>query len=198
MQGELFKISGAEMEPSKGSASHAGWLDRFQIRLRLDHLSILAILSLVLYVLVFSFGVEKGKRFALEELRAAQTRQEEIVKELTHEQPPPPTSSLIVSQDSSATTPLPEKVKTQVVRPLGRYTIQLITFKSRSRAEKEVERLQKMGYQSFVIPSGKFFQVCVEAFESSVEAREKLGRLQSKGFASSDAFIRPSPKPTLS
>lgn len=186
MQGELFQIAGSAAESAGTAHLQRGWMNRFRITLRLEHLSIGGILALVLYVLVFSFGVEKGKRFALLELRAEKARQDEINQVLEQPTPVPATPSV---------PPAPvEIIADSALSPgAGKFTIQLITFTSRSRAEKEVERLKKTGHTSFIIPSGKFFQVCVDAFETQAEARIRLTRLKAEGFASPDAFIRPNP-----
>ena len=196
MQGELFEMSGPVVDAARITRPSSGWMDQFKVTLRIDHLLIGGILALVLYVLVFSFGVEKGKRYAMAELKAEKIKQEQISKELIELKSPSPSSlPLLVGthiSESKATSPSPAPALTASPAPLnGQYTIQLITFKSRKRAEQEVERLKKLGYRSFMIPQGRFFQVCTDAFQNMGEAREKLMRLKSEGHASSDAYIRP-------
>lgn len=195
MQGELFNVSGPVVDASKVSKNQTGWMDRLKITLRLDHLAILAILALVLYVLVFSFGVEKGKRFALAELEAVKARQEQIKRELAElERGEPAAPQASVSESLPRTvpgeTPPAPAVREERAAPRGRYAIQLITFTSRPRAEEEVERLKKRGYRGFILVEKKFFQVCMDGFDTLGEAREKLLRLKAEGFAPSDAFIR--------
>jgi len=161
------------------------------VTLRLDHLSVLGISALVLYVLVFSFGVEKGKQIALRELEAKRTEaaalQESLVEAVRDTAPSMPL------KETPAVDP-PPSPKVAEVTPssrVGRYTIQVITFTSQLRAEEEVKKFQEKGYPSFIIPGGRFFQVCVDRFENLTEARQKLLRLQAEGFAPPDAFIRP-------
>lgn len=192
MQGELFKMAGPVTEASSPSVSQPSWLDCFRITLRLDHLSMIGISALVLYVLVFSFGVEKGKGITLRELEAEKAKGELSAL------PPPATPLLDKAKPeetgNSPKTPLAvTSVAPQTLSPqkTGKYTIQVITFTSQSRAEEEVRRLKEKGYQSFVIPGGRFFQVCVDAFENLTEARQKLMRLKIEGFAPPDAYIRP-------
>ena len=203
MQAELFEMSGPVVDAARIAKPSSGWMDQFRVTLRVDHLLIGGILALVLYVLVFSFGVEKGKRYAMAELRAEKMKQEQISKELIELKPVPLPSLTPIEtpgSKSKAAVPTPQAVPpsetpastASPVAPLkGQYTIQLITFKSRKRAEQEMERLKKLGYRSFIIPQGKFFQVCTDAFKNLGEAREKLIRLKSEGHASSDAYIRP-------
>jgi cell division septation protein DedD len=186
MQGELFEVKAPLLDASK--LPQPGWIDRFRITLRLDHLAVGAILALVLYVLVFSFGVEKGKRFALAELAA---------KEPAIATPSPQEVAPLPEPAAAEVVPVPASQETAVeatpvtTQEPGKYTIQLITFTSRSKAEKEVERLEKLGHRSFIIPAGKFYQVCIDAFQEMSEAKDGLTRLKDEGFASPDAFIRP-------
>ena len=209
MQADLFQVSSPVVDASKVTRPHTGWLDRFSVTLRLDHLSIVAISALVLYVLVFSFGVEKGKRFALQELAAKKTREEQISKELAKAstvkanlaapgavKASVPDLSKQAAQNKkadkeaavSATSPVSAAA---VSEAKGRYTIQIITFKSKTLAEKEVEKLKSKGHQGFVIPAGKFFHVCVDRFETTHDASEKLGALRSEGLIPPDAYVRP-------
>lgn len=174
MQGELFGLNttGSVLDPSRPRTAQPSWLDRFHMTLRLDHLAILAISALVLYVLVFSFGVEKGKRIALKEIRSERLRQREMAQELL-----------------KAPLLAPETPSGEV--RLAKYTIQLITFNSRKRAEEEVKRLKEKGFSGFIIPAGKFFQVCVDSFERMIDAKDKLLKLRQSGYAPQDAYIRP-------
>ena len=190
MQGELFNLGApqaATVNVSTLSESRSNWSDRFRITLRLDHLSIVAIFALVLYVLSFSFGVEKGKRIILREIEAQKTRQEETAKELAE-----------VKMAGVLATPAvqPVAAKIPAMPPLqgamtGRFTIQVITFNQKVRAEQEVKKLKDKGYQGFIIAGKKSFQVCVESFEDSALAKEKLTQLKADGFIPQDAYIRP-------
>ena len=194
MQGELFEVGGPVVDASKiSSKPTGGWKDAFRVTLRLDHLSVVAICALVMYVLVFSFGVEKGKRFAFEELRAEKAKKEMAEKELARaligQETPLPAPGL----GMSALAQVSEKPQKEdgTLEATGRYTIQVITFKSQALAEEKVRQFKEKGYQSFIIPSGKYFQVCIESFESTRKAQEKLVELRAEGFARPDAFIRP-------
>ena len=198
MQGELFEIAGGAAETSEVSMRQPSWLDRFQVTLRLDHLSILGISALILYVLVFSFGVEKGKRIAPRELEAEKAQKEIILKGLGQGETPlgfPQEKADAPEVPKAAPAlqvpPIQEIPGTQPAKGAGRYTIQVITFLSQSQAEEKVEKLKEKGYPSFIIPGGKFFQVCVDRFENMTEARQKLLRLKAEGFAPRDAYIRP-------
>lgn len=193
MQGELFSIktAGSIDDSSKLNAAQPNWLDRFQFTLRLDHMAVAAITALVLYVLVFSFGVEKGKRIAVKEIRAERIKQRQIAQELLKSQVTATVSSPVISAvHEPARPPVPQSVEPGTALN-AKYTIQMITFTNRTRAEEEVKKLKEKGFQGFIIPGGKFFQVCVDAFEKMNDAKAKLLRLKQDGFAPQDAYIRP-------
>ncbi len=211
-QGELFEVSRAmeEKTSERFSKARTGWMDQFQVTLRLDHLSIFAILALVLYVLVFSFGVEKGKSFALDELAAQKDKEAQIAKELAEKPATLPPAVSETPKPAPAPAPIPvlpsppkpdprlpdgQGQASPAVVPTavtgGKYTLQLVTYVAESRAQKEVERLKSIGLAAFILPVGIKFQVCAFGFESFKEAKEKLTTLKKEGFVPTDAFIRP-------
>ncbi len=59
------------------------------------------------------------------------------------------------------------------------FTIQVITYVSERLANEEVQRLSKKGHKAFVVPSGKYFQVCVDIFQNKKLALQKLTQLRS-------------------
>lgn len=212
MQAELFNLgtSGRVTETSQRLVEPAAltWLDRLKVTLRLEHMSIAAILALVLYVLVFSFGVEKGKRMALRELEAQKSRQEHAAQalaptaELDTDIKIPQISHIFINKvGRTSSEPVPITVPPvpveapEAVTPstLGKYTIQAITFTDKARAEEEMKKIAAKGYQAFIIPGKKFFQVCIDRFETVSLAKVKLGALKADGFVPDDAYIRPVP-----
>lgn len=69
----------------------------------------------------------------------------------------------------------------QTPAPTGRYTLQLITYNSRARAQEEVNELQENGFYAFIVPTEKHFQVCVHRFEKAADARKYLDELSRNG-----------------
>lgn len=196
MQGELFsvKTAGSISDSSRLNQAQPNWLDRFQFTLRLDHMAVAAISALVLYVLVFSFGVEKGKQMAAKEIRAERIKQRQIAQELLKSQAAAPAVLPVVPRVHEPPT-APVSAPSVPAEPRAafnaKYTIQVITFTSRTRAEEEVKKLKDKGFSGFIIPGGKFFQVCVDGFEKMSDAKAKLLQLKQDGFAPPDAYIRP-------
>lgn len=67
------------------------------------------------------------------------------------------------------------------------YTIQVATFRTKTYAQKEVERLKKRGLQTLIIPRGEFVTVCVGNFSEKQEAKISLNQLKK---IYRDCFIR--------
>ena len=81
----------------------------------------------------------------------------------------------------------PAKTDSQVPVAEKPYTIQVVTHRKKEFAEAEVSRIRKLGYISFIIPSGDYFQVCAGQYASKEEARKDLGVFSSKY---KDCFLR--------
>lgn len=74
----------------------------------------------------------------------------------------------------------------------GKYTVQLITYVGKPRASEEVEKLNKLGYSAFIIPSGKHHQVCINRFKSKEAANDFLGSARKDGLLKTypGAYVR--------
>jgi hypothetical protein len=69
------------------------------------------------------------------------------------------------------------------------YTIQAVTYTSERRAKAEVGRFGRLGLKAFVIPSGKYYQVCVGEYETKKDARAVLLKRVKRTYE--DALVRP-------
>ncbi len=76
------------------------------------------------------------------------------------------------------------------LKKLGNFTVQLVTYNDKTLAEKEITRLKSKGYDGFIIPSGRYYQVCANYFENKSNARSHLEELKQAG-RYPDAYIRP-------
>ena len=208
VQEELFR----EENNAWQSKNIASFLSNQHYTISLDKILLLLIAFVVLFVLTYSFGYEKGRR-AMEKKIESLTAQIESVTSLANdvgqqvekitgvpavapvnlEQPLAAmsnTHSTAVVSDQQ-TTPTASVTETQV--PEGKYTIQVVTLLGKEQAERESGRLVKKGLRSFYFARGKFFEVCVGAFDSVANAKTMLGELKSERFYA-DAFIRPMPQ----
>ena len=219
MQKDLFGGSAIETAPIQ----KIGFLERRRFSFRLDQVIVAFILLLIVYVLVFSFGVETGKRYAMAELKAERAKREIMIQELSrkvflkaqHEEaeldrrdpqaaivPPGQLPSLenfnpFPRPSSPEALPsvsrLPVSVNAEKWIPKGpanKYTIQVITFTSSASAENALKKFAEKGLKAFLIPAGKFWQVCVDSFESRQKALDSLRHLKMRGIAPPDAYVR--------
>ena len=198
MQTELFDLPSPRTLSEETVVSKPSFLEKTFITLRLDQAIGVALILLVFYVLIFSWGVEKGKRASQESQVIHPVSVTGFSSDVSNVVAAPvvTTPALAVINDSvSKEVPitvaeLPKPVA-KVNRPEGKYTIQHATYITQSAADREIQKLAKLGYTSFVIPSGKHLQVCIAAFQSHQEASQLLKQLRAQRLVSGDAYVRP-------
>lgn len=198
MQTELFDLPSPRTLSEDSPVSKSSFLEKTFITLRLDQTIGLALVLLVIYVLTFSWGVEKGKRslHGSQEVRvvSASEPSPEVVPAIVTSVVK--TSAVAVADESVPkiveipVAELPKPVA-KVIKPEGKYTIQHVTYITQSAADREIQKLAKRGYNSFVIPSGKHLQVCIASFQSRQEAAKILRQLKAQGLVLGDAYVRP-------
>lgn len=198
MQTELFDLPSPRTLSEDSPVPKSSFLEKTFITLRLDQTIGLALVLLVIYVLTFSWGVEKGKR---------PSRESQAVRVVSAVEPSPEVAPAVVASvvktpvvavsDESVPREVPitvaelPKPVAKVIKPEGKFTIQHVTYITRSAADREIQKLAQRGYSSFVIPSGKHLQVCIAAFPSRQEASQILKQLRAQGLVSGDAYVRP-------
>ncbi len=217
MQEDLFGETPGEDEGGRREALHegAGFIERARLSISLDKLLFGLLAGLIFFVLVFSLGVQYGKRSALESLlkseRSAGSQTPGTLARVRGEPRAPTVLGALLTPaevpakiETGAGVPVEEPVPRvdawgsamdtgAVAEPLERagYTIQLITYLALERAAREVERLRQDGFDSFIIPSGQFFQVCADTFESREAAKGRLAQVKQDFPVYRDAYVRP-------
>lgn len=206
MQQDLFEVPGGE--GSQNSRKLLS-LDRLHLTLRFDQLIFVLIGMVVLYAFVFSFGVEKGKLWAMREIGSS-VREARVAPSGTDSVKIPdpvaragteaavpavspeavPSIRLETSSSGGAAVVEKDSPETPTAGLQGRYTIQLVTYKSENIARKQMDKLGRRGYNPILIPSGSYQQVCLNAFETRKQALSFLKKLQGEGTAPSDAYVR--------
>lgn len=214
MQKDLFGAAPA-MALADSITPKMSFLDRYRMSLRLDQALFLLIGLLVIYVLVFSFGVETGKRYAQAELRSERMKRERMVEELRDKVfaslatqtaiadagALPPISQLQQAVQSKIDVDAPASSTALVAEtpaaaaeastPAGKFTIQIMTISSKAAAEKEVKRLTENGMKGFIIPRGKMQEICIDGFESREKASKTMKEWKTEGSIPTDAYVRP-------
>lgn len=215
MQGDLFHIPVTSSIPNPGTSKQPSFLEQYRIVLRMDQLIMMLILMLIIFAVVFSMGVEKGKRTVSASIQeqSFQISQPAIpaqVKEPAKLTAPKEIVPAVATATEDIKEPVvavekadePEIVITEakaVETPAkqaaldGKYTIQVVTYVSEKQAERQIDHLKSKGYEAFVVPSGKYFQICVNAFSSKQSALSQLQALQVQKLAPHDAYVRSMP-----
>jgi len=67
------------------------------------------------------------------------------------------------------------------------YTIQVIAYRSKKSAQKELMQLTRKGYKPFIVVGGDYYQICVGEYTSQKEAQIDFDELKKQY---KDGFIR--------
>lgn len=151
--------------------------DKRKISLSLDKLYLASVFFIIVIVVTFSLGVEKGKKVNLANLKVEPIDNQEVTKNLPV---PAPTHE-----------PKGEKKKDNVevaqVEPEILYAIQLASYSRKDIAEEEAKKLEKKGFKPLLLQKGKYLVLYVGKFKSKKEARSVAHSLKSRY---SDCLIR--------
>jgi hypothetical protein len=137
----------------------------------------MVIVFLIVSLISFSLGVEKGKRLArLIQNEAGIIDRAQLEKKLTLPEP----------EQSSTQKPSPDKELKKEVIP-EEYTVQVASFKTKTYAQKEADRLKEKGLDALIRPSGNYVIVCIGNFSKKQEAQVALDKLRQMYH---DCYIR--------
>ena len=198
MQTELFDLPSPRTLSEESPAPKTSFLEKNFITLRLDQMIGVSLVFLVFFVLTFSWGVEKGKRTSHDSqvirsvsavLPAVEPSRSELP--VVAQAAPLRFSGEAVPKEVPITVADLPKPVAKVTKPDGKFTIQHATYITQTAADREIQKLAKRGYSSFVIPSGKHMQVCIAAFQSRDDASQLLKKLRGEKLVSGDAYVRP-------
>jgi hypothetical protein len=150
---------------------------------------ILLICFLATALVSFALGIEKGKSLAT--LKSTDNRFDTAkkIEDLAIEKLVKIQSSVITKEISGtidSTKPiLSGQLKASI--PIGSYTIQVASYRTKDSAEKEEQSLRKKGFSPLVLYKGNFSVVCVGNFTNKKEAQSFLSKLKGQY---RDCYIR--------
>lgn len=174
-QRELFSN---EAYVSKKPKRNRLWLGKIAISLSYENIIIVAIGLIMILIVCYSLGVERGKYLA-QVAGAGQEwqRRAEEIKDIQPEQEQ--------AQEAPVTeSPQPKKEKLKVKRasleeaPRALPYIQVASFRTDKYAREETEQLRSKGYQAFATRWGKYSVVCVSGYKNKDEAFRDLKQLR--------------------
>lgn len=183
IQNELF--AEFETQGSKRAGSifrhDMAFRKRIVLTLSYENMVMLFIIVIMLTVVFFSLGVEKGKRVALK--NPAPVTAEAYHRKPDRQELRVPAEETGLTEKSPTGEPDTrqpvEEEKEARSAPLGTYTIQVVAFKKEKSAQKEIELIKRKGHEAFMIPTKDWFQVCVGRYANTEEARGDLDELKS-------------------
>lgn len=140
-----------------------------------EHLVLVSIGVIMIAVVAFSLGVEKGKRIAKKEGYDISVSVNGVNEKA---------SSKEVEHVEAAPVEVIEKPQVQLPE---RYTIQVASFVKKEIADKEASLLKAQGFDGFVLEKGKYSILCIGRFASRDNASKEQKLLRKKY---SDCLIR--------
>ena len=141
---------------------------------------------IVMGIVSFSFGVEKGKRISALKNNtyidiALKTEQQKINKPVAPKPALEQRLPAILEENAISMQQDRQKMKN--------YTVQVASYKSKTSAKKEIESLKKNGLSPVILYKGEFVVVCVGNFPNKEKANSLLSELKKqKRYA--DSLIR--------
>jgi Sporulation related domain. len=182
---EQFELFNGQVKEVRSSA-FPGIQSFININLTWEKVILLFIFCLMLAIMSFSLGVEKGKRsFSSQNTSVAlQVKSIPAVKPVILENKPAATKAIVPQANVAS---LPPKQSNDSNTVIKKYTVQIASLQNSAAVQREVERLKKSGYEIWVKQSGKYYILCVGRFSSNDEAKTYQRNLQK---IYSDCLIR--------
>jgi len=165
------------------------------ITLPLDTLVLLSVVIVLLLVIAFSLGVERGRKIA-------KVTEEEKISEPAMLALAPETSPSIKKEEGKEefmeiTLP-PTKEDAKVIQPISKlvemrraedkkYLIQVASYLTKKAAEQEAEKLKEKGHSVKIEQKGRYIVLFVGEFDSRQKAEDSMQILKQTYH---DCFIR--------
>ena len=143
-----------------------------------EQMIFVAIAVIMLMVLVFSLGVERGKSLA------SNKKEIKIVSAAVEKEIAPVAAS---ADTAGLAAEAPEPVIEKKATGFKLFTVQIGTYRSKRLAQQELIKLTKRGFSPFIIVGGGYYQICVGEYENKKKATKGLLELKKNH---KDSFIR--------
>ena len=143
--------------------------NRYLFTLNPERLVFVAIGVIMLLVLVYALGVERGKSIT----RITNTAQETLPAATPIAKPQ---AAVIAAElDSAEAEALPTA---KIEKQTAFHTIVACTFTQEATAAAEANRLKSEGIDAYIYQSGSYYLVCVGRFADSTGAKDELLRVR--------------------
>jgi hypothetical protein len=184
VQTELFKEFEHQTKRRKRASGSILPKNYILLNVSYEQVIFITIGVIMVMVLVFSLGVERGKRVGDDT-----PPQIKIVPALPQKPAPEPAEDAGAKGSAAPVKdePVEDIPKEKTVKNAGLFTVQVIAYRSKKSAQKELIKLGKKGYKPFIILGGGYYQICVGEFKAHVEAEKALADIKK---SHPDSFIR--------
>ena len=152
----------------------AGNKNRYKLILPLDALFLGSAVAILLLILSFSLGVERGKKIASASIASSQA-QDEKVEPLKNIR----TKKAKIQEDTPPQEPI-KQAQEKSIKKDNVYRIQVASFHKENSANAEAQKLKNDGYQVLTMRKGDWVAVYVGSFEDEKEAESNLKDLREK------------------
>lgn len=179
-QQELFNEFSKEAKKAERFPTLSKTPKPILISTSVEQIILASILVLLAACFIFFLGLLRGKSLAGSASASVATlpvrpsqpvvRTVSPAEPMTRQAPPAPVLQPAPARPAVQSSQ-PSPTEASAAKP---YTIQLVTYKKRELAEKEVDGLRQSGYFATIIPSGEYYQVCVGQYGSMEEAKRDL------------------------
>ncbi len=180
IQKELFEFQA----PKKQSRKFGQLLQQpdFAISLNTEKLVFIAIGMILLLVVSFALGVERGKAISQKASEVSTAIAQAAIPapaQPVQGQPAEPKVQLAAAETRPAAVKMQPPAKT--------YTIVAAAFSKEASAVKESDRLKSLGLEPFVYYSKPYYLVCAGSFPDKDSAQKDLGKVRKKY---RDAYVK--------
>ncbi len=156
MRGKQLYLFGFHKNSDKASG-------RPKVILPLDTLILLGVIIILLFTLLFSLGVERGKKVVLR----SKDKEENLSKP-------------DIIKDSVTAVSAPQKAADKEKDTEKTYHVQVASFHKENSARKEAESLENDGYPVVITRKGDYVVIYVGGFKNKNEAKNNFENLQKR------------------
>ena len=179
----------SQFEPFPGAPSGSGQLPRSyhflrEFTLPPENTIVLCIVLLMILVLSFSFGVERGRKVSpfISSVPAQKISLQNQNNAIMPTSSKPAIAPMAVNKNMSSPVVPASVPVAPVAKPIENfnYTIQVASYKQASYAQKEADQLKTKGFEAFVLTKGSYSIVCVGKFMQTAQAKKMASRLKAR------------------
>lgn len=175
IQKELFKFDAPKKQPNRFGRFFQK--ADFSVALSAERLVFVSIGIIMLLVVSFALGVEKGKAISVKTLSAASVPAQPA--QVTLQTVPVNTVVQKAAHNITVSPGLTDKGKP--------YMVVAASFSKEAYAAKEADRLKRMGFEAFVLKSEPYYIVCIGSFVNKDSAQKILNKVRQ---THQDAYVR--------